>query len=694
MTAQEVELPISGMTCTACARTIEKQLGAAVGVQRASVNFATRTATIQYDPARAGIESLVAAVREAGFEVPVEPQEIADRLEARDLRRRLIFGAVFAVPVFVLGMAERWPLLQFLLCIPVLVWSGWPFYKDALSAARHKSANMNTLVAMGTGAAFLFSSVQLLLGRDEVYFEAAAVIVVLVLLGRLLETRARGKASEAIRRLMTLQPETARVQRRNGVEEEVPVLDVQAGDVVVVRPGERLPVDGVVVSGASEIDESMLTGESLPVPKAEAAEVFAGTVNGSGALVYRTTRVGRETALARIADLVKKAQGSKAPVARMADIVSGYFTGGVLVVALVTFAVWMAFAPVGAALVHAVAVLIVACPCAMGLATPAAIMVGTGRGAERGILIRNGQALESAAGIDTVILDKTGTITVGKPRVTAFRVSSGFEEATVLADAAAVEQWSEHPVARAVVELHRERTGGGKPGESSGFRAIPGRGAEATVDGRKVFVGRGGSGQVVEVDGVQAAEFEIADTVKSESKAAIARLQAAGFDVWMVTGDTEMVAFAVADETGIPRDRVLASVTPQGKIDAVSKLRTQGRKVAMVGDGINDAPALAAADAGIAIGTGTGAAMEAGGIVLVRGDLSGVPEALELAHRTLRVVRENLFWAFAYNAVGIPVAAGLLYPWTGWTLSPMLASAAMAMSSVSVVASSLRLRGR
>ena len=687
--AEEVELPVGGMTCTACARTVEKQLAAAAGVERASVNFATRTATVRFDSGRTGIAALVDVVRNAGFDVPTEPREIADRAEARDLRKRLAAGALFAVPLLLLGMAERWPLVQFFLALPLLVYSGRPFFRDAVSAAGHRTANMNTLVALGTSAAFLFSAAQLALGRGGVYFEAAGIIIELVLLGRLLESGARGKASEAIRRLMTLQPETARVRRAGGKEEDVPVLDVQPGDSIVVRPGERLPVDGVILEGATEIDESMLTGESLPVVKDVGGEVFAGTVNGSGAFVFRTTGVGRQTALARIADLVKKAQGSKAPVARTADIVSGYFTGGVVLTALATFAIWLCFAPAGTALVNAVAVLIVACPCAMGLATPAAIMAGTGRGAERGILIRNGPALEAAAGIDTVILDKTGTITVGRPRVTAFRAGEGFAADEVLSLAAAVEQWSEHPVARAVLG----HLGTRPLPPATGFRALPGRGAEATVCGRTVYVGRGSGGTVtVEVNGVRAGEFDVADTVKPESRAAVARLRASGFEVWMVTGDGERAAAAVAAETGIDPAHVLSGVTPQGKIDAVARLRSQGRRVAMVGDGINDAPALAAADVGIAIGTGTGAAMEAGGIVLVRGDLTGVPESLELARRTMRVVRENLFWAFGYNAVGIPVAAGLLYPWTGWLLSPMLASGAMAMSSVSVVLNSLRLR--
>ena len=692
---KDVELPIGGMTCTACARTVEKQLGAAPGVEQANVNFAARIASIRYNAALTDVPGLVLAVQDAGFDVPVEPQEIADKAEARAMLRRLIVGGLFAVPVVVLGMAERLPWAQFVLTVPVLAFSGWNFYHDAFTAARHKSANMNTLVALGTSAAFLFSVAQLLTGHAEVYFEAAATIIVLVLLGRLLEFRARGKASEAIRHLMTLQPETARIRSTEGVEQEVPVMDVATGDRIVVRPGERLPVDGVVEDGATEIDESMLTGESLPVAKSTGASVFAGTMNGSGAIVYRVTGVGRDTALARIADMVRKAQGSKAPVARMADTISGYFTGGVVLAALLTFAIWLCFAPVGTALVNAVAVLIVACPCAMGLATPAAIMAGTGRGAERGILIRNGQALEAAARINHVVLDKTGTITLGRPRVTAFRVGPGYNETEVLELAAAVEKWSEHPIARAILDLHQERFGTATIPDATEFRAVPGTGASARVSGRRVFVGKSASGTVeVRLDDVVVAEIEFADAVKPEARTAIARLRAAGIEVRMVTGDTKTTALAVAAEVGIEPGNVLAGVTPQGKIDEIQRLRAMGGRVAMVGDGINDAPALAAADAGIAIGTGTGAAMEAGGIVLVRGDLAGVPESLELARKTMRIVHQNLFWAFGYNALAIPVAAGLLYPWTGWLLSPMLASAAMAMSSVSVVLNSLRLRGR
>ena len=685
---EEVELPIGGMTCAACARTVERQLGGTAGVTQASVNFATRVASVRYDAGLVGVEKLVAAVEDVGYEVPAGPQELAEQAEARDLRRRLMVGAIFALPVFVLGMTEHWPIVQLLLALPVLGYSGLPIFRDAWTALRHGSANMNTLIALGTGTAFFYSCWVVFAGGMGVYFEASAVIIVLVLLGRMLEARARGRASDAIRKLMNLQPPVARVVR-GGVESEIPLAEVVVGDQVIVRPGERVPVDGVVREGASEIDESMLTGESLPVVKSAGSEVSGGTVNGAGAFRFEALKIGRDTALARIVELVKRAQGSRAPVSRMADVVSGYFTVAVLLIAVVTFAVWMVFAPVGMAVVNAVAVLIIACPCAMGLATPTAIMAGTGRGAGRGILFKGGEALEAAARVDTVVVDKTGTITTGKPRVTRVRALNGFSEGEVVALAAAVEQWSEHPVAHAILA----RAGAARAEASTAFRAIPGRGAEALVEGRMVVVGRGDAGAIaIDVDGVRAGELEIADEVKAGARDAVGALHAMGIEVWMITGDHERVALEVARETGIDAARVLAGVLPERKQIEVARLRAEGRRVAMVGDGINDAPALASADVGIAIGTGTDIAIEAGGVILMRGDPRGVAEALGLARQTLRVIRQNLFWAFGYNAVGIPVAAGVFYHWTGWMLSPMIASAAMAMSSVSVVMNSLRLR--
>jgi Cu+-exporting ATPase len=488
---------------------------------------------------------------------------------------------------------------------------------------------------------------------------------------------------------------------RDGVETEVPVEQVTVGEVIVVRPGEKIPLDGVVTDGETAVDESMLTGESMPVDKTAGSPVFGGTVNRSGSIRFRTTRVGAGTMLRQMVELVKQALGSRAPVARLADVVSGYFTAGVLAVALLTFAAWLFFAPVATALVNFVAVLIIACPCALGLATPTAIMAGTGRGAERGILIKGGEALETAHKIDTVVLDKTGTITRGRPEVVAVRPAPGWTEPALLATAAAAEKYSEHPFGKAIVE--RARQSGLQIAEPRAFQAIAGHGVEAAVDGRPVLVGtarllrgrgvaleEGAPGLLVAVDGALAGLIEIRDTIKPESPAAIRRLQAMGLEVWMITGDRAATAAEVAREVGITN--ILAEVLPDRKAAEIRQLEAAGKRVAMVGDGINDAPALAQAGLGIAIGTGSDVAIEASGITLVRGDLHGVPDALDLARQTMRVIRQNLFWAFAYNTLGIPIAAGVLYPWLGWQLSPVLASAAMALSSVTVVTNSLRLK--
>jgi Cu+-exporting ATPase len=676
---EEIDLPISGMTCASCARIVEGQLASTPGVTKASVNIATRVASVRYDAERLGVDNLVTAVEEVGYGVPAGPQEIAEQKETADLRRRLLIGAAFAIPVFILGMLERWPALQLILALPVLGYSGAPFFRDAWTALRHRSANMNSLIALGTGAAFLYSLWAVFAGARDVYFEAAAVIVVLVLLGRMLEARARGRASDAIRKLMDLQPTWACVVR-DEKETVIPLAEVMAGEEVVVRPGERVPVDGAVIEGETEIDESMLTGESLPVAKSAGSPVYGGTVNTTGAFRFRASKVGRDTALARIIEMVKSAQGSKAPVSRMADIVSGWFTLAVLVIALVTFAAWLVAGTLSTAVLNAVAVLIVACPCAMGLATPTAIMAGAGRAAARGILFKGGDALEAAARVNTVIFDKTGTVTTGKPVVTTVRALNGSSEAEVIRVAAAVERWSEHPVARAIVAR------AGETKSASGFRALPGRGAQATLGGRSIFVGKSETGAIaVEADGLRIGELEIADEIKPTAAETVRHLNRMGIAVWMITGDHERHARAVAQQTGIEESRVLAGVLPERKQQEVERLRAEGHRVAMVGDGVNDAPALAASDVGIAIGAGTDIAIEAGGIVLMRDDLRAVPDSLSLARRTLRVIRQNLFWAFAYNALAIPLAASGM-------LSPMIASAAMAFSSVSVVFNSLRLR--
>ncbi len=675
-TAERVDLPVSGMTCAACARSIERTLAATSGVTRVNVNLATNTATVEFDAARARPADFIGAIEDLGYGVP-DTEPAADAAETQ-YRRRLMVALVFSVPVMVLGMLHVDPWIQLGLTLPVILYSGAPFYTAAWSAVRHGAANMNTLIALGTGAAFLYSLWETARGGHMVYYEAATVIIALILLGRTLEARARIKASAAIRRLMELQPATARVLR-DGVEVETPVAEVLAGDTLVARPGERIAVDGVVLDGESAVDESMLTGESLPVDKHRGATAFAGTVNRSGSFRYQATKVGRATVLQRMIEMVKQAQGSRAPVARLADVVSGYFTIAVLAAALLTLGVWLLLAPFATAMVNAVAVLIIACPCALGLATPTAIMVGTGRGAERGILIKGGEALEMAYRIDTIVLDKTGTITQGKPRVTKVVPAEGFTEDDLLGLAASAERYSEHPLGKAIVESAAAR---GVPLEDvTGFSALAGLGVRAQVGSRQVVVSKPGA--TVTVDGVPAGCIEIADTIKPEAAEAVARLRNMGLDVWMITGDNHATAEAVAREAGI--EHFLAEVMPDQKMAEVKKLQAGGHRVAMVGDGINDAPALAQADLGIAMGSGTAAAMEAGGITLMRDNLNGVADAIELSRRTMRIIRQNLFWAFAYNTVGIPIAAlGLL--------SPMLAAAAMAASSVTVVSNSLRLR--
>ena len=683
---RRMDIPVSGMTCAACARAIERALAGTEGVERARVNLATNTATVEYNPARAGASDFIGAIEDLGYGVP-ETEQGSDAAEP-DYRRRLLAAVVLAAPVAILGMSHgalhvphsNW--IQLALTLPVIFYSGAPFYSAAWTALRHRSANMNSLIALGTGAAFLYSLYQTLRGAREVYYEPAAVIIALILAGRMLEARARGKASAAIRGLMNLQPPTARVLRADA-ETEIPVKEVRLGDIVIVRPGERVPVDGTVSDGESAVDESMLTGESLPVDKAPGAKVYAGTINRSGAFRFEATRVGRGAVLQRMIELVKQAQGSRAPVARLADTVSGYFTVGVLVAALATFAAWLFFAPFATAMVNAVAVLIIACPCALGLATPAAIMVGTGRGAERGILIKGGEALETARKIDVMVFDKTGTVTEGTPRVVRISPAPGWNESETLRLAASAESYSEHPLGRAIVEEAAAR--GIALAPASGFAALPGHGVRATVEGREVLANRaeGRPGIQIGVDGAPAGIIEIADAIKPGAAEAVGRLKAMGLEIWMITGDNRAAAEAVARAAGI--ERVLAEVSPEDKAAKIKEFQAAGRRVAMVGDGINDAPALAQADLGIAMGSGTDIAMEAGEITIMSGDLRRVAEALDLSRRTMRVIRQNLFWAFAYNAVGIPVAAlGLL--------SPMLAAAAMALSSVTVVTNSLRLK--
>ena len=744
-----VELPIAGMTCASCVRRIETALRAVPGVLEATVNLATQRATVSYAPAATSPRVLVDAITRAGYSVPgfdaapstrseaaarAEVIEKAEEKEQRALRRDFIVAAALSAPLLVVAMSHgsipgtegtfgRW--LQFALATPVVFGPGRRFLRLAWVALRHGAADMNTLVSIGVLAAWIYSTVALVLPglfphaehgvMPHLYYEAAAAILSFVLLGKLLETRARRRLSDAVRGLVALVPRTAR-RITGGREDDVPVESLVPGDHVLVRPAERIPTDGVILRGESAVDESMLTGESIPVDKTGGVQVFGGTLNQSGALVIRVTHTGRDTALARIVEAVEQAQGSRAPIARLADVVSSYFVPIVLGIAAVTLVAWFAVDPSAAGLAVAierfVAVLVIACPCALGLATPAAVAVGTGRGAELGILIKGGAALEAASRVNTVLLDKTGTLTEGKPELTDVVAFGERDTAELLTLVASVERESEHPVARAIVQGALAR--GVIPVYSDSFRMEPGHGIEGVVAGHTVRVGtsawlgraaidpsrleaeaerlaaQGRTPSFVAVDGALAGMVAVADRPTAGAKEAVAALRAMGIEVAMVTGDRRSTAGAVAAELGI--DRVLAEVRPEDKARAVAEARARGRVVAMVGDGVNDAPALAGAHVGVAIGSGTDIAVAAADIALLRGGITSLPVALRLARRTLRTIRQNLFWAFVYNVIGIPIAAGALYLWTGWLLSPVLASAAMSLSSVSVLMNSLRLR--
>jgi Cu+-exporting ATPase len=731
-----IRLGIEGMHCASCVNSIERSLQATPGVTDASVNLATEEASVSFDPELAAVDELLSAVAAAGYagralaeEGPSEDesieQELRARAELRALRARFIVaalgGAVLLFLTFVwspLGeRATMWLMLA--LATPVQLWAGWPFYAGAWQVGRHGSADMNTLIAIGTSAAYIYSLVATVspgLFADPgelpgVYFDTAAVIIALILLGRLLEARAKAGTTAAIKKLIGLRPQSARVVR--GREElEVPIEAVAVGDVVVVRPGEKVPVDGEILDGRSTIDESMLTGESVPVDKGAGDEVIGATINSAGSFRFRAVRVGGDTALAQIVRLVEEAQGSKAPIQRIADRVSAYFVPVVIVIALLAFAAWLlAGSNFTDAMLALVAVLIIACPCALGLATPTAIMVGTGRGAEMGLLVRSGASLETAERLDTVVLDKTGTLTAGEPRVTDVVTEGELDREDLLALAAAAESRSEHPLGEAIVEAASEL----ELAEPEGFQAEVGHGVSASVGGRKVTVGsarhlgeigievaplaaaaerleqEGKTAVHVAVDGHAAGLLAIADTLKPEAREAVAELGRLGLEVAMLTGDNRRTAEAVAREAGI--ERVLAEVLPDDKVGEVRRLQDAGRTVAMVGDGINDAPALAQADIGIEIGTGTDIAMEASDMTLISGDLRGVSAPIELSRQTMRTIKQNLVGAFAYNVSLIPVAAGVLYPIWGITLDPVLAAAAMAASSVTVVGNALRLRG-
>jgi P-type Cu+ transporter len=739
-------VPIGGMSCAACAKAVERAVGAVPGIKAAAVNFGTERLTVSWDPERTRLSEIKRAVKDAGYEpLAIDTQAARDahaEAKARDIRslwRRFLAALSVSLPLLYVSMGHmlglplpevlhpmhyplNFALAQLALTIPAIM-AGFRFYTVGFKTMLKAAPNMDTLIAIGTSAAIVYSAwstVQIALGdfsgAEHLYYEVAATILALILLGKYLEARSKGRASEAIKKLMGLAPRTALVVQAGG-DLELPVEEVAVGDLLRVRPGERVPVDGLIVEGQGSVDESMLTGESLPVDKAIGDRVAGATVNGQGMLVFRATAVGKDTALARIVRLVEEAQGSKAPIAALADKVSGVFVPVVVAIAVLAAGSWLlAGQSIEFALRVFVAVLTIACPCALGLATPVAIMVGTGKGAELGILIKGGQALETAHKIDAVILDKTGTITVGKPSVTDIRaylsVGRGAAEDELLALAAGAELGSEHPLGAAIVRAARERSLTLSAPKS--LKAIAGRGIEATVDGRELLVGNarmlqerglelgpasadyaslsadGKTVMLVASAGAVIGAIAVADTVKPTSAAAIAKFKALGIETAMITGDSLAVARAIARQVGI--DRVLAEVLPEDKAGEVAKLQAEGRVVAMVGDGINDAPALARADVGIAIGSGTDVAAESADIVLARSDLGDAVRALALSKATIRVIKQNLFWAFAYNVLGIPVAAGLLFLFGGPLLNPMFAAAAMSLSSVSVVSNALRLK--
>ena len=733
--------PVRGMHCAACVGKVERALTGLAGVERATVNLATEQATVAFDPERTSFDALQAAVAAAGYELvrpapdaapgaALDAERSAREAEQRREQIKFVVGAVLSAPVLLGGMSHilPWvppalqnPWLLLILTTPVQFWVGWQFHRGFLHDLRYRSASMSTLVSVGTSAAYFFSVAVTLWphvfpAHGVTYYDVSAVVITLVVLGRWLEARARGRTSEAIRRLVSLAPRTARVVRA-GAEVDVPTAEVRVGDFVRIRPGERIPVDGVVTEGASTIDESMLTGESLPVEKTPESKVFAGTVNRTGSFIFRAARVGSETALARIVTLVAEAQGSRAPIQRLADRVAAVFVPIVLGIAALTFVAWWVLGPEPAglfALTNAVAVLVIACPCAMGLATPTAIMVATGRGAERGILVRSAAALELLERVDTVVFDKTGTLTVGRPAVTDVIALPPMSEDDVVALAAAAEQGSEHPLGEAIVACAKERGLALPP--IAEFTTVPGQGIDAMAAAGRVLLGnqtlmdaRGidvgtlvPRAQALAAEGKTAVYLALggrvlgllaaADLLKPEAPAAVAALKRRGLAVLVLTGDARPTAEAVARRAGV--DRVLAEILPEDKAREVTKLKAQGHRVAMVGDGINDAPALAQADVGIAMGSGTDVAIEAADVTLVRGDLRGVVGAIDLSRRTISVIKQNLVWAFGYNVVLIPVAAGVLYPLWGVLLSPILAGAAMAFSSVSVVTNSLRLKRR
>lgn len=740
---ETVTLTVTGMTCASCVGRVERAISAQSGVLDATVNLASETATVRYLPGATTPAQLARATTEAGY--PARPSEDMDhddqsarrQAEIDHARRMTLIAMVLALPVFILemgghmvpgfadlihgsiGSGTSWT-IQFALTTLALLWPGREFFTKGVPALLRGAPDMNSLVALGTSAAWGFSTIALFApallpqGTRAVYYEAAAVIVALILLGRWLEARAKGRTGAAIQKLIGLQAHTARVERKGEID-EIPIEEVGVGDIVHVRPGEKIAVDGIVTSGTSYIDESMISGEPVPVEKTTDDTVIGGTINGEGALTFRATKVGRDTMLAQIIAMVEEAQGAKLPIQSLADRVVRIFVPVVLAVAVLAIAAWLAFGPDPAltfALVAGVSVLIIACPCAMGLATPTSIMVGTGRAAEQGVLFRKGDALQRLDEVRIIAFDKTGTLTEGRPRLTSLTPANGHDEDTILGLVAAVEGQSEHPIARAIETAAKDR--GLTLPKPENFKAISGFGLTARVDGHDLIIGaerlmqregidtapladtldqigtRGETPVFAAINGQLAALLAVADPVKSSSRAVIDALHARGLKTAMITGDTQATADAIAKDLGI--DHVTAGVQPGGKVDAIKALRDQFGTLGFVGDGINDAPALAEADIGLAVGSGTDVAIDSADVVLISGDLSGVVNALHLSRATLRNIRQNLFWAFAYNTALIPVAAGVLYPVTGMMLSPMLAAGAMALSSVFVLSNALRLR--
>lgn len=730
-------IPVTGMTCAACQARVQKTLEKQPGVQQASVNLMMGTATVTYDPLAVQPAALVSAIEQTGYgaELPkpersaFEEQEARDKATAEEFQelkwKAIVTGVIGAAGMAVMPFmhAMMWISWVFLIATGVIMaTTGRHFYVRAWKAFTHHSADMNTLVALGTGAAYLYSVIATVapgffLARGvsaDVYYEAVILIIAFILAGNAFEARAKRNTATALRALVQLQPKTARVLR-NLVEQDIPIEDVVAGDLVVVRPGERIPVDGVVHKGESAVDESMLTGESLPVAKKPGDTVIGGTINRTGAFRLKATTLGEHSVLAQIVKLMRDAQGSRAPIQALADRISSVFVPIVISIAIATFATWAIVASDASfvkGFAAAVTVLIIACPCAMGLAVPTAVMVATGKGAELGVLIKGGEALQRAGDVRTIVLDKTGTVTEGKPTVTDLIAVASGDEQLLLGQVAALEAMSEHPLADAIVRAAKER--GAVMGTAEGFASVTGKGVTGVVNGAALAVGNaalmadyaidvapleadaarladaGRTPMFVARDGALAGLLAVADPIKDTSRTAIQRMHALGLEVVMLTGDTERTAKAIAKEAGI--ERVVAGVLPEGKVAEVKRLQAEGKVVAMVGDGINDAPALAQADVGMAIGTGTDIAAEAADVVLMRGDLRAAGQAVELSRRTMTTMKQNLFWAFIYNVIGIPVAAGVLFPAFGLLLTPVMASAAMAFSSVSVVTNSLRLR--